>query len=161
MGRILRTVVALGALSQYACAGGSGGAASAVPTSPTTVTTPQTPTLSLAGLYSGGASDSSGSGVLSWNLSTSGTAVSGGVSAQTTFGAVTFTGTVTGTLAGTTLTFSIAIPAGGLAGAPACSVDITGTAEGVTASTISGTYAGTSTCSAPFNNGRFTLNKRT
>jgi hypothetical protein len=47
-----------------------------------------------------------------------------------------------------------------MSGFPTCSATITGTAEGLTASTIAGTYTGTNSCTGPFSAGQFSLTKQ-
>jgi len=75
-------------------------------------------------------------------------------------GTVQFRGSIAGSLSGTTLTFTIAVPQGGVSAIPSCTIAVAGSALGVTATRISGTYSGTTTCTAPFTNGQFTLNKQ-
>ena len=71
-------------------------------------------------------------------------------------------GTLTGTMSGSTLRFTILIPVGSVFDAPTCSVTFNGsttdvTASGVTATGISGTYTGTDSCFGDLAAGRFTL----
>jgi hypothetical protein len=58
------------------------------------------------------------------------------------------------------LTFSIAVPVGGISGFPGCSATIDGTATGVSNTTIAATYTGTNSCGGSFNGGRFNLTKQ-
>ncbi len=121
---------------------------------------PSTPSVTLSGTFSGPASDSSGPGTMTWRLTQAGTAVSGTMTAMTPLGTVVFRGNISGTISGTTLTFTIIVPPGGVSAIPSCAINISGTASGITATTLAGTYSGTSTCSPPFNNGEFNLIKQ-
>jgi hypothetical protein len=116
----------------------------------------QTETLNLTGAYTGTVTVSgSPGGSMAWNLRQSGTMVTGtdnGFLPPIT----TYNGIVSGTLSGTTLTFSISVPAGA-ASTPGCTINMNGTAD-VTNSTISGSFSGTSTCLNSLN-GVFTLRK--
>lgn len=135
-----------------------GGSGSSNPTP--TPTTPTPPTIALGGTYSGSVSDSTGPGRMTWTISQAGTSLSGPVTATTELGTVSFTGTLSGTLSGTSLSFTINVPAGSISGLPSCSATITGTATGVTTSTIAGTYTGTNSCTGPFSAGQFSLTKQ-
>ena len=97
---------------------------------------------------------------MTWVLAQSGTSVSGTMTAATPSGTVQFRGNITGTLSGTTLSFTITVPAGGVSAFPGCTINIQGTASGVSSSTIAGTYSGTSTCTMPFSNGQFSLTRQ-
>jgi uncharacterized protein (TIGR03437 family) len=119
---------------------------------------PATPAITLNGTYSGDASDSSGPGTMIWRLTQTGSSVSGTMTGIG--GSAVFNGNITGTLSGTTLTFTIVVPPGGISGLPSCSITITGSALNVTSTTIKGTYSGTGTCTPPFTNGQFTLSKQ-
>lgn len=140
----LPTAVLLFALSTTSC--GSS------PTTPNSAVT-------LGGTYSGSTSDSTGSGTMTWTASQSGSSVSASVTATTAKSMIAFTGSLSGGLTGTALTFTITVPAGGISGFPICSATINGSAI-VSSSTISGTYTGTNSCSGAFSNGQFTLAKQ-
>ena len=115
------------------------------------------PAPSLTGTYSGAASDSSGSGTMTWSLTQVGANVSGAIVLKTPRGSTIFDGTISGTLSSSTLLFTIAVPVGGITGLPNCSVNVVGAANTVSNSAISGTYSGTNTCTPPFTNGIFSL----
>ena len=68
-------------------------------------------------------------------------------------------GTLSGELSGDTLDFTIRIPVGGFT-APfePCAAEVTGRAQ-ATASTISGTYSGTNSCTGTVGSGQLTLTK--
>ena len=115
---------------------------------------------SLTGTWSGSGSDSSGPGQMTtWVLTHTGSALTGLVTARTPLGTVVFNGTFSGSLDGTTLTFTVAIPHGGISRFPTCTAMISGTAAGVTASAINGTYSGTNSCTGPVTDGHFSLTK--
>ena len=116
--------------------------------------------VTLSGTYAGSASDSTGAGTMTWTASQSGSAVTGPVTAKTSLGIVVFTGSLTGTLTGSSLTFSITVPADGMSGFPGCSATIDGTASGVSNTAIAGTYTGTNSCGGSFNSGHFSLTKQ-
>ncbi len=97
---------------------------------------------------------------MAWTVSQSASSVSAVVTAKTPLGIVVFDGNLAGTLSGTSLTFAITIPTGGISGSPGCSAKIDGTATDVSNSAISGTYTGTNSCSGAFTGGRFTLAKQ-
>jgi hypothetical protein len=84
-----------------------------------------------------------------WVLSQSGTVVTGDVTVVDPQGVTAARGRLDGTLSGSTLRFTIAMPPGGLAALPSCSATIEGIGE-VTASTINGLYSGTATCASSF-----------
>ena len=123
-------------------------------------TSPSTPALNLTGTFSGSASDSSGPGQLTWRLTQTGTSVAGSVSLVALPSGITGTGSVAGTLTGTTLTFTMTIPRGGIPARPTCSVSAEGRATGVTKDTIPGTYSGSNSCSGAFTGGEFTLRRQ-
>jgi len=66
---------------------------------------------------------------MSWILTQSGSFVMGTMSGATPAGTVQFRGTFTGTLSGTSLTFTIVVPGWGASAVPACSMNITGSAN--------------------------------
>jgi hypothetical protein len=115
--------------------------------------------VNLGGAWSGTAKDSSGPGRMTWQLSQSGSAISGTMTMSDDVTQVTGQGTLSGTLSGNTLQFSIAIPAGGFTGSDsACSLSVSGSAS-ATASAISGTFAGSNTCGGSVTGGEFTMSK--
>jgi hypothetical protein len=153
--RIARSlVVPVFMLSVVACGGGSSGATS--PTAPT----PASPSVNIAGAWGGTAKDSSGPGRMTWQLSQSGSAISGTMTMSDDVTQITGQGTVSGTLAGSTLQFSIAIPAGGFSGGDnACSLSVSGSAS-ATVSTLSGTFTGSNTCGVSVTGGELTMSKQ-
>lgn len=155
-GRVLISLLAMFAAGGCGSAGGAASAGTS-PTAPTPVTS-VAPTL--GGTYSGDASDSSGPGAMTWNLGQTGTTVTGTVTATTAKSSVGFSGTLLGTFAGTTLTFTIAVSPGGVTLFRSCTMSIEGMATNVSATVIAGTYSGSSSCAPAFTNGRFSLSGR-
>jgi len=131
--------------------GGTGGGGS-TPTAPTT-------SVNLTGTFAGNATDSSGSGRFTWQLTQFGSTVSGPISFTAPERGITGNGSITGTLFGTTLTFSITIPEGGAFPFSTCSVTSDGTATDVSNDRIPATYTGTNSCSGPFTDGTVTLTR--
>ena len=68
-------------------------------------------------------------------------------------------GTVSGTLAGATLTLRMNFPAGSDVPTPICVTDLSGTAA-MAGNQLTGTYSGTDTCEGLFANGQLTLTKQ-
>ncbi len=155
--RIFFVVALLSVVTVLACGGDSSNPVAPAPAPAPVPTAAPAPALSLTGTFSGNASDSSGPGRMTWVLSQVGASVSGTMTASTPSGTVQFRGNFAGTLSGTTLIFTIRVPAGGVSALPTCTIEIPGVATGVSSSSVSGTYSGTSTCTAPFNNGQFAL----
>jgi hypothetical protein len=116
--------------------------------------------LNLSGTWAGNASDASGPGRFTWQLSHSGSSVTGTSTVTDTRSGVTGTGTVSGTVSGSQLTFTMVIPQGGFS-APysSCSATVNGTAT-ASNSTITGTYSGTNSCSGAVGGGLMSLSKQ-
>lgn len=96
---------------------------------------------------------------MTWELSQSASAVSGPVVARDEAGLPAYSGTLAGTVSGTTLTFTIEMPEGSVSAFPACRATLSGTAA-ISGSALSGTYAGTNSCTQTFNNGQLNLSKQ-
>ena len=121
----------------------------------------QVATLNLTGTWSGRMSDSSGGpDQATMTVTQTGASISGTVTGMTLSGSVLFNGTVTGTLSGTTLTMSASVPRGGVVGEPNCTITVNGSAVGVTATAMSGSYSGIHSCNGAFTNGQLSLTKR-
>ena len=146
-------------LSVNACGGGPPSSS----TSPTPNGVPATVTVT--GSWVGSASDSLRQGRLSLTLRQNGGDVTGSVTGETVTSLPLYTsGTLTGTVSGSTFRFTISIPLGSVANSPTCSVTMNGsttdiTATGVTANGMSGTYTGTDSCFGDLIGGRFTFAK--
>ena len=122
----------------------------------TPVTTTQAPSSSLDGTYDGPGTDSTGPGTVTWGLTQTGNRITGAATSTDPSG-ISGQGTLSGTLAGSTLMFTMDFPP---AGNPyGCSARLSGIAE-VTGAEIRGSYAGTSSCQGTVSNGQFTLRKK-
>jgi hypothetical protein len=136
------------AIAVSSCGGGS--------SSPSAPSTPA----NINGTFAGAASDSSGPGTMTWQITQSGTSFSGNLTMTDSTTNVTGRGSVSGTVSGSTIQFSISVPAGGFDGAYAsCSSSVSG--SGTASSTsITGSYSGSNTCSGTIGSGQLTLNKQ-
>jgi hypothetical protein len=97
---------------------------------------------------------------MTWQLTQTGTAFSGTMTMTDAGTKVTGRGTVSGTVSGLSIQFSISVPAGGFAAPYAgCSASVTGT--GVAAATsINGNYSGSNSCTGAISAGLLTLIKQ-
>lgn len=154
------------ALVSVGCGGSS-------PTSPSMMSNSSGPTMSqgsVGGTWSGTASDSSsvlgagammgqaGMGAPTWQLSQTGTTVTGTMS----FGGMQghMPGTLTGTMSGNDMTFTIDMPNTSMM-TSGCTARATGTAHLDPATmTLTCAYAGTNSCSGPFGNGQMVMMRR-
>ena len=101
--------------------------------------------------------------IVTWTLTQTGASVSGTVttlstdSPNTTCNSChrTKTGTLSGTIDGTTLTWTASFPGGDLT--PICTATLTGTVSGITETSLSGVYTGEDFCEGQFLNGTLTL----
>jgi hypothetical protein len=113
------------------------------------------PAFDVTGTWSGPASDEKIASTFTFNLTQTGGSVTGTVVVHANTGPVA-RGTITGTMSGATLTYTIDLPN---AGGPGCTVTLEGTAN-VSAAAISGTYTGNAVCSGPFSGGLISLAKQ-
>lgn len=123
--------------------------------------TPSAPADSgLTGTWRGTASDSSGPGQMTWQLTQAGGTINGTVTMTDTATGLTGRGSISGTLSGETLRFTLNIPAGGL-DAPfgSCRSEVSGDAQ-VSGTTMTGSYSGSSSCAGAIASGQLTLNKQ-
>lgn len=100
---------------------------------------------------------------MTWTIGQSGSTVTGPVLLGVASGTVLLNGFLTGSLSGTTLTYTIAVGPGGIPAQPSCAGQIAGTMTIVagTTSTMSGpSSVVSSTCSSPFPGGTLTLTKQ-
>jgi hypothetical protein len=96
---------------------------------------------------------------MTWQLEQSGASVSGSLTMTDSTTGISGQGTVSGTLSGATLNFTLRVPAGGFGGSWAsCTVDVTGSAQ-VGGSSMTGTYTGSNSCSGSIQAGQLTLTK--
>jgi hypothetical protein len=96
---------------------------------------------------------------MTWILTQNDSSFSGTVTMRDTASGVTGTGTVSGTVSGSALQFSLSVPAGGFSSGGACSATVAGSGT-ATASAISGSYAGSNSCVGSLSSGQLTLNKQ-
>lgn len=151
-------LIALWTVVSLACGSGGGSTGSTTQPSPAP-TTPSGTTADVNGSWRGTATDSSGPGAMVWQITQSGTSFSGTVTITDTSTGLTARGTISGTVSGSSIQFSIAIPAGGFETMPTCTASATGSGS-IAGSTITGTYSGSSTCSGSISSGQITLNKQ-
>jgi hypothetical protein len=151
MHRTLRALIASLALAGVGC--------NQSPTSPTAGLTP----LNLSGMWAGNLSVEGMTARMTWTLSQSNSAVTGPVLVTLPSGIVLLNGSLSGTLANSALTYTIAVGPGGIPTQPACVGQLGGTMNATVdvVSTLAGSYAvRSSTCTTPFTGGTLTLNKQ-
>src|SRR5262245_33651552 len=131
-------------------------------TPPTTAAPPPPPSSSLAGAWSGSANDSQGQTTVTWTLTQSGDSLTGTVvtnAVNPEDGSCNSchrnkSGTVTGTVSGSSLTMTMFFAAGADGDpTPACSATMTGSMASQSSTHIAGTYTGSDTCEGAFLNG--------
>lgn len=133
-----------------------------------TTTTPGTPTPpsqgnTVSGVWAANVNAANTSGRMTWTLSQTNSAVTGPVLLSLSSGIVLMNGFLTGTLNGTTLTYTISVGPGGIPLQPTCTGQFGGTmtVNFGTVSTMTGTPAVTSsTCPVPIPVGSITLTKQ-
>jgi hypothetical protein len=124
-------------------------------------TRPSDTALNLTGTWRGNVTVAGIGTVMTWTLTQAASAVNGPVVIGVPTGIVLVNGILAGTLSGTTLTYSISVPPGGVNGQPGCSGLIAGSTNVATSTTMNGSYNLTSsTCSTGFTSGTFTLTKQ-
>lgn len=150
-----------GALAAWLAACGS---MSSSPTAPTPQAIPSpagvVATGTLSGTWSGTGSDSFSPELVTWVINQSGTSLSGTAelkAANPSDGSCgschkVKTGTLTGTVSGSTLTVSLKFPAGGDVPAPICDANLSATGT-IIDRRITATYTGTDTCEGVYSNG--------
>jgi len=124
-------------------------------------------TIDLTGSWSGAATDSQGPTVVSWVLTQSGSSIGGSVRTNTPTNDGSCgschrnkSGTVTGTLSGTSLTLTMSFAAGsGGDPTPLCSSTLTGSAGSVSTSGVVLSYSGADTCEGALANGTMTMHR--
>ena len=122
-------------------------------------TTPS-PSGGLTGTWVGTASDSSGPGQMTWQITESGGSFNGPVTMTDAATKVTGRGNVTGTVSGASIRFSMAVPAGGFdAPYSGCTADATGEGQ-VNGNAISGTFQGSSSCGGTITSGQLALTRQ-
>ena len=97
---------------------------------------------------------------MSWQLTQTDASVAGPATMIDATGGVNGRGTVSGTLTGSSIRFSMSVPARGFDNPYAsCSASVSGEAQ-ASSSSITGTYSGSNSCSGAIASGQFTLNKQ-
>jgi len=111
---------------------------------------------SIAGLWSGSGTDSSGPGEISWDIKQEGGRVAGRFKGKEPSSGVVFEGPIIGQLSSSRLTFTMTVERGTLPRPyQSCEIVLKGNAE-VSGIEIKGTYEGQS-CGRPVRNGQLTL----
>ena len=147
MRRFLRTTLALALLSA------SIAGCSRVPTAP------GTPAVDVTGTWAGSASDNTGFGEFLWQVTQSGGTFTGRIEITDRSAGITGQGSVHGSVLDGTLQFTITIPSGGFdAPFDNCTTTVSGDAT-VASTSLSGTYAGSSSCSGKVYAGQFVLRR--
>jgi hypothetical protein len=129
--------------------------------SPATPTTG--PRLNLSGTWVGTLVVEGATARMTWTLSQLNTDVTGPVLVTLPSGVVLLNGSLTGTVAGSVLTYTIVVAPGGIPRQPGCAGQLGGTMSVTVGmvSTLAGSYAvRSSTCTTPFAGGALTLNKQ-
>jgi hypothetical protein len=117
--------------------------------------------VNLSGTWRGNLTVNNVAALMTWTLTHANASVAGPVLIALPTGSVLMNGALTGTVSGTTLAYTIAVPAGGIPPQPTCSGQIAGTANIASASTLNGTYTlASSTCATGLTTGAFTLTKQ-
>ncbi len=150
-------------LASFAAA--CGGSASTSPSGPTAST-------SMAGAWTGIASDSSssigagsmmgqaGMGTMTWQLTENGSIATGPMSFSGSGMQGRMPGTFVGTMSGDDMTFAMDMPTSSMM-STGCSSRATGTAHvNRTTMTMTGTYSGSNSCSGAYTGGQMTMNRR-
>jgi len=136
-------------------------AAAAACSSNSSPTTP-TPTLDLTGTWTTSVTFSGVSGRMNWMLTQSGTTVTGPVTVAVSSGIVLLNGSLSGTVANSSLAYTITVPAGGLPLQPTCSGQLQGTmAIASPPTSMSGPMTLTqSSCTSPIGSQTITMTKQ-
>ena len=123
---------------------------------------------SMAGTWAGSSSDSSNSmgagsmmgqaglGAMTWQLTQSGSTVTGSMSFSGMQGGRA--GSFSGTMSGEDMTLMMDLPSGSMMSS-GCSARATGTAR-VSGTTMTGSYSGSNSCTGSFVNGQMTMTRR-
>ena len=118
----------------------------------------------VSGTWSGDLSVEGQTATMTWTLTQTGQDVSGRVVLALTSGVVLLNGTLTGTLTGSSLPFTIMVSPGGIPSQTLCSGQLGGTATLATNGarpTLAGSYSIiSSNCTTPISTGSFTLTRQ-
>ena len=126
----------------------------------------------MAGAWTGIGSDSSSSmgagsmmgqadmGTMTWQLTETGSTMTGAMSFSGTGMQGRMPGSFLGTMSGDDMTFAMGLTTGSMMSS-GCSSNATGTARvNRTTMTMTGPYSGSNSCSGAFTNGQMTMNRR-
>lgn len=121
---------------------------------------PSGPTQSdVAGSWSGRVSDSSGPGLMTWQISQASASFSGSMTVVDDATQITGRGSISGTVSGSSVHFTIDVPAGGFDGAfGSCTAHVSGDAA-ASAASIAGTYSGENSCTGSISAGQISLSR--
>lgn len=146
------------------------GTSSSSPAGPSTGV--PTSAASVTGTWAGASSDSSGSNKMTWVVTQTGSGMTGTMTISDTGRSMMGSGTMTGTMNGSTLSFHMTVPAGGFGGQMSpCSMGVDGQGTmSVDGHTMTGTYSGTmsgmmsggmmgQSCGSAMSNGQFTMTR--
>jgi hypothetical protein len=163
--RSLVAIAAAALASTIACSGSAPPPAS--PATPSTPVTPDTST-TLAGAWSGTGSDPQGPEKMTWSLTQTGNAITGKADLSALNAAdgscaschKAKSGTITGTVSGSTIAMRLVFPAGGDGvPTPECTITFDANASMASHDRIEATYTGTDTCEGPITGGTFTMTR--
>ena len=165
MHRLLLVVATVALAWTIACSGST-----PPPASPATPSTPMTPDTSttLAGAWTGTGADPQGAEKMSWSLTQAGNAITGKADLSALNAAdgscaschKAKSGTITGTVSGSTIAMRLVFPAGGDGvPTPECTITFDASASMATHDRIEATYTGTDTCEGPIAGGTFTMTR--
>jgi hypothetical protein len=122
--------------------------------------TQSSPLDSLTGTWNGSASDSSGPGQITWQIAQTASSFSGTMTIFDTNSGYGGGGSVSGTVAGASVHFSMRVAPGGFeAPYASCTSDVSGDAL-ITTPSMTGTYSGSSSCGGAITAGQLTLTKQ-
>jgi hypothetical protein len=113
----------------------------------------------VSGAWNGTASDSTGPGQLTWRLTQNGTSFTGALTIVDSGTNVSGRGSVSGTVSGTAVHFTMSVPAGSFDRPyDECSADLSGEAQ-ASGSSLTGTYSGVNSCSGTVTGGQITMSR--
>lgn len=113
-----------------------------------------------AALGTGGMMGQAGMGTMTWQLTQSGSNVTGTMRFTDMPGNM-MGGTFSGTMSGRDMTFTMDMPMGSMMSGGTCAVHASGTAHmDPDDMHMTGSYTGTNSCSGPFNHGQMTMTRR-
>ena|SRR5579864_2063672 len=127
--------------------------------SASSTTAPAVSSLDITGTWTGTVSFQNISAKMTWQLTETGSNVTGPVTIALSNGTVLLNGFLTGSLPGSSLSYTVAVGAGGIPTQPTCVGQLSGTMA-ATASTLSGSFGvASSSCTVPLATTSVTLTK--